>query len=122
MRTGIVGFKGRIHYHCAPCIDGFLATQSDVPKGEFFDRVAAYIDREIHRNYRLFPSNLVALDLLEHSDAHAGDYTPEEKGFFLKYIEGQLAKIEMEHPDREFLREQMLTMYANPARNHFAAL
>ena len=122
MRTGIVGFKGRIHYHCAPCIDGFLATLSDVPKGEFFDRVAAYIDRGIHRNYRLFPSNLVALDLLEHSDAHAGDYTPEEKGFFLKYIEGQLAKIEMEHPDREFLREQMLTMYANPARNHFAAL
>ena len=26
MQTGIVGYKGAIHYHCAQCIDGFLAT------------------------------------------------------------------------------------------------
>ena len=122
MRTGIVGYKGRIHYHCAPCIDDYLATLADVPKGELFDRVAAHIDREIHRHYRLYPSHLVALDLLEGSDAHADGYTAEDKAFFLRYLEGQLAKIQLEHPDHDFLRERMLTMYANPARNHFAAL
>ena len=31
-----------------------------------------------------------------------------------------MAKIEMENPDTDFLREQLLKMYANPARNHFA--
>ena len=25
MQTGIMGYKGHIHYHCAPCIDDFLA-------------------------------------------------------------------------------------------------
>ncbi len=120
MRTGIMGYKGRIHYHCAPCIDPFLESVADMPKTELFDCVAAYIDREIHRNYRLYPSNLVALDLLEGGNAHADGYTDADKAFFLKYIEGQMAKIEMENPDTDFLREQLLKMYANPARNHFA--
>ena len=120
MRTGIMGYKGRIHYHCAPCIDSFIATVADMPKAELFDCVAAYIDREIHRNYRLYPSNLIALDLLDGCHDHADGYTEADKAFFLKYIDGQMAKIQLEHPDADFLREQMLTMYANPARNHFA--
>ena len=120
MRTGIIGYKGRIHYHCAPCIDSFLASVADMPKAELFDCVAAHIDREIHRNYRLYPSNLIALDLLDGTDAHSDGYTDADKAFFLKYIEGQMAKISLDHPDVDFLRKQLLTMYANPARNHFA--
>ena len=91
-----------------------------MPKGELFDVVARHIDREIHRHYRLYPSNYVALDLLERT-CHSGEYTEEDKAFFLRYLEGQLAKIDLEHPDREFLRERMLTMYANPAKNLLSA-
>ncbi len=122
MRTGIMGYKGGIHYHCAPCIDGYLSTLADVPKAELPDLVAAHIDREIHRHYRLYPSNLIALDLQEGARSHASGYTEEEKAMFEAYIDRQLAKIDLEHPDLPFLREQMLTMYANPARNHFASL
>ena len=121
MQTGIMGYKGRIHYHCAPCIDSYLDTLADVPKNDVFDLVAQHIDMEIHRHYRLFPSNLVALDLLDGSH-HEGAYSEEERNFFLRYIDGQLAKIDLEHPDIDFLRERMLTMYANPARNHFLAV
>ena len=117
MQTGILGYKGRIHYHCAPCIDQFLDTVADMPKGELFDKVAAHIDQEIHRNYRLYPSNFIALDMLEGSNAHEDRYTKEDKAFFDKYLQGQLAKIDLEKPDHQFLRERMLTMYANPARN-----
>lgn len=117
MQTGILGYKGRIHYHCAPCIDQFLDTVADMPKGELFDKVAAHIDQEIHRNYRLYPSNFIALDMLEGSNAHEDRYSKEDKAFFDKYLQGQLAKIDLEKPDHQFLRERMLTMYANPARN-----
>ena len=117
MQTGILGYKGRIHYHCAPCIDPFLDTVADTPKGELFDKVAAHIDQEIHRNYRLYPVNFIALDMLEGSSAHEDKYTKEDKAFFDKYLQGQLAKIDLENPDHQFLRERMLTMYANPARN-----
>ena len=41
----------------------------------------------------------------------------ENKVRFEKYISGQLEKIDLENKDEEFLRERILTMYANPARN-----
>jgi hypothetical protein len=37
---------------------------------------------------------------------------------FEKYLAGQLAKISIPDKDEIFLRERMLTMYANPVRNY----
>ncbi len=121
MRTGILGYKGHIHYHCADCIDDFVRSLADVPKGEFYDRVAMHIDREIHRHYRLYPVNYVALDLLEESDRFATMYTEDDKRRFQAYVEGQLAKIDLPEPDYPFLRERLLTMYGNPVRNFLQA-
>ena len=122
MQTGIMGYKGRIHYHCAPCVDGFISSLDPaMGKGEVFDAIAAHIDAEIHRHYRLYPVNFVALDLLEGTDTHHAEYTDADKQMFEQYLDGQLAKIDLEHPDMPFLRERMLTMYAMPARNFIAA-
>lgn len=121
MRTGIMGYKGEVHYHCAPCIDGFLDNLSpDIPKTKVFDIIAEHIDKEIFRNYRLYPSNYIALDMLEGNEAHAGRYTAEDKAVFEKYLQGQIARIDIPNKDEAFLRERMLTMYANPARNSLA--
>ena len=110
MRTGIMGYKGRVHYHCAPCIDEWLDTlPPDMPKGELFDTVAAHIDSEIHRNYRLYATNRVAA---------GAESTDEEKAVFAHFIDNQIAKIQLEEPDVPFLRERLITMYANPWRNH----
>ena len=110
MRTGIMGYKGRVHYHCAPCIDEWLDTlPPDMPKGELFDTVAAHIDSEIHRNYRLYATNRVAA---------GAESTDEEKAIFAHFIDNQIAKIQLEEPDVPFLRERLTTMYANPWRNH----
>ena len=121
MRTGIMGYKGEVHYHCAPCIDGFLDNLSpDIPKTKVFDVIAEHIDKEIFRNYRLYPSNYIALDMLEGNEAHAGGYTADDKAAFEKYLQGQIARIDIPNKDEAFLRERMLTMYANPARNSLA--
>ena len=121
MRTGIMGYKGEVHYHCAPCIDGFLDNLSpDIPKTKVFDVIAEHIDKEIFKNYRLYPSNYIALDMLEGNEAHAGRYTAEDKAVFEKYLQGQIARIDIPNKDEVFLRERMLTMYANPARNSLA--
>ena len=137
MRTGIMGYKGGIHYHCAPCIDDYLRSLGDVPKAELFDSVAAYIDRQIHLHYRLYPSNLVALRMLGgdvdgHDNDHVisclqkrveGDCGPKEQQSFAAYLE---QRIEMAHTegadDRDFIRHIILLMYANPAINHYKAL
>ena len=118
MQTGIMGYKGHIHYDAAPCIDAWLDTlDPDMPKADFFKAVATHIDEEVFRRYRLYPSNYVALDELEGTTAHADRYTAEQKAQFDGYIAQQMAKIQLPNKDEAFLRERMLTMYANPARN-----
>ena len=123
MQTGIMGYKGRIHYHCAECIDSFLESlDSELSKNDFYAVVAQHIDQQIHANYRLFANNYIALDLLENNNQYSNYYTHEEKQTFEDYITGQLNKIQIENKDEAYLRERILTMYANPAINHFKAI
>ena len=118
MQTGIMGYKGYIHYQCADCIDSYLDTiPADTPKTELFRLIADHIDRQIFAGYRLYPNNYVALDLLHGDSAHADHYMADDKAQFEAYLKGQLDKIEMEGKDDAYLREQMLKMYANPAIN-----
>ena len=121
MQTGIMGYKGHIHYHAAQCIDAWLDTlDADMPKGEFFAAVARHIDEQIFSRYRLYPNNFVALDELSGTTEHAGCYTQHDKERFDAYIAGQLARIDIPCKDEQYLRERMLTMYANPARNQLS--
>lgn len=122
MKTGIMGYKGRIHYECAPCINTWLDDLRTLPKTEFFGEVAKRMDKEIHAGYKLFPCNYIALDMLESGKVYESHYTAADVERFSKYLEGQLAKINIPNKDDAFLRHCMLTMYANPARNKMAVM
>ncbi len=123
MQTGIMGYKGHVHYQCAPCIDGFLdSIPADTPKGDIYRIIADHIDHEIHRNYRLYPSNYIALDELHATDTYKEHYTDEDKAFFDRYVCQQIAKVDLPDKDDNYLRKCILTMYANPAVNHLAAI
>ena len=121
MKTGILGYKGEIHYECAPCINDYLSTLSaDIPTNEIFDLIASHMDQEIFSRYRLYPENFIAWDLLEGNQQHADQYTSEQAATFREYLQQQLQKIDIEQPDEDFLCKQLLTMYANPAKNKTA--
>ena len=116
MRTGIFGWKGRIHYQAAPCINDFLDSLPDnMPKPDFFTAVARHIDTSIYRGYQLFPANYIALDLLRKENLQMNNYTSAEREAFEAYLAGQLAKVQLDKPDLPFLRHKLLEMYANPA-------
>lgn len=118
MKTGIFGFKGHMHYQVSAPIDSEIAAlDSSVPRNQFLDQVAQIIDRHIFMGYRIYPCNRIALDMLRGENAEASNYTPEEKQAFQTYLDGQLAKIDIPNPDWDFLRERILTMYANPLIN-----
>ena len=118
MKTGIFGYKGRVKYHCAAPINTWIDELAALPRSEFFRAVSQRIDQEIHRNYQLFPCNYIAQDLLEGRRDHADHYTQADEQRFQNYLTGQLAKICVPSKDEAFLRERMLTMYANPCRNY----
>ena len=132
MKTGIFGYKGRVHYQCGTPINEWIDELQDLPKNEFFKAVAQRMDQEIHRHYRLYPCNYIALDLLEKSSnpsissstsspSNTSHYTSSDVTRFEEYLSAQLAKIKIPNKDEAFLRERMLTMYANPLRNYLAA-
>ena len=121
MQTGLMGYKGRVHLCTAPCINAQLdALDASLPKQELFVRVAELVDKGIFANYRLYPNNYVAADLLEGSNNFASHYTVEDRQRFAAYVDGQLARIELPGKDEDFLREKLLLMYANPLRNQLS--
>ena len=121
MKTGILGYKGRVVYRAAAPINTWIEELKDVPKTEFYKAVAERMDREIHRGYNLFACNYIALDELNGTPDNASHYTDADKQRFERYLSGQIAKINIPNKDEAFLRERILTMYANPVINKRAA-
>ncbi len=122
MKTGILGYKGRVVYRAAKPINTWLDELSDLPKTEYYKAVAERMDKQIHQGYELFPCNWLALDELNGNNDNAAHYTESDRQCFEQYLSGQLAKIQLPDKDMSFLRERILTMYANPVRNKLAAL
>ncbi len=122
MQTGIFGQKGKVVYRMGAPINTWIDECAELPKGEFFKAIAQRMDKDIHRGYELFASNFVALDLLNGNSEQSTHYSEEEKQAFCQYLQQRLSLIDLPNKDEAFLRERLLTMYANPLINHLAAL
>ena len=122
MKTGIFGKKGRIHYEAMPCINTWIDELSDLPKTKVFSELARRIDRQIHAGYQLFPGNYVAADMLSGTSDFAKEYTEKEQKAFEAYLQSRIDLVQIENKDEAFLRERILTMYANPVINKRKAL
>ena len=123
MKTGIFGYKGHLHYQvAAPIDDEIAALDASVPRNQFLDQVAQIIDKHIFKGYRIYPCNHIALDMLRGDNAQAQNYSEADKEAFQTYLDEQLAKINIPNPDWDYLRERILTMYANPLINHLSVI
>ncbi len=117
MRTGISGRKGRIQVTFGDPINEDLHKLTNKPnKNEQIQLLAELIDEQIHNNYKLWPGNFIASDLINNSTHFSNKYTNEDKESFINYIEDHLSRID---GDRQFLRNTLLEMYANPVRNFY---
>ncbi len=122
MQTGIFGYKGRIHFQTGPCINNELEELRGLPKVEIFTKVSEIIDKYIHRNYRMYPGNYIACDMLNGNKSMAENYTLNDKSKFEAYLDKKISLINITNKDVDFLRHCILTMYANPAINHINAI
>lgn len=128
METGIVKYHGRVHFGISECINGELATLEGVTdKNEVARAICDMIDRRIYLNYRIYPINYIALDMLEYPDAprFAGHYSEVELSAVSDYFNTQLDRVDVEGitgEEREFMMRMMLTMYSNPLRNQLAVM
>lgn len=122
MRTGIEGYKGKVHFHMAPPINDKLQKLKEIEKKN--DRVTAaaeLIDQQIHLNYKFFPCNFIAHDLLHDNREFESYYNSEDEQQFAEYLTKQINRIPEKEGNESFLRESILTMYSNPLINHMVA-
>jgi hypothetical protein len=76
------------------------------------------IDKEIHKNYKIFPTNYIAYDMLNGTSDYLNvEYTKYEKDIFVRYMDSRLSIIN--NGDKEGLKNIFLSMYAIPLKNNF---
>ncbi len=114
MATGLIQPKGKIHMRIGNVIN-YKLSDIDNKKNinESFNALSGIIDKEIYRNYKLWPSNYVAYDML-FGERFKDQYTSEEKSSFLEYYNASLGKLIGE---REKLSDHFLKMYSFPVIN-----
>lgn len=117
MKIGILGYKGHVHFRTGTPVNEWIDELKDMPKTEVFKEIAQRIDKAIHSNYMLYPGNFIAYDELNKTNTFHKRYSQHDKKVFEEYLRGQIAKINLPNPDEAFLRERILTMYANPVVN-----
>ncbi len=111
--SGLVGQKKGIHIH----VGDVLNTELDIIKEteskptKQLQAVAQLIDRSIIKNYKLWPTNYIAYDILNGKNTFADKYTEKEKQLFERRLELKINKLQKEAVDN------FLAMYANPVVN-----
>ncbi|MDD7437997.1 MAG: 1-acyl-sn-glycerol-3-phosphate acyltransferase [Bacteroidales bacterium] len=119
MQTGLMGQKGRIHFSIGDTLrDLSVITRSAENKQEVLDLVAKEIDCQIFTNYRFYPNNYIAFDLLHGGRQFEKMYSPKEEQTFTNYLEEQIKKVEASEEHYNFVKERILEMYSMPLKNH----
>ena len=126
METGLLQFKGKIHFQLTPRINTKLDQLGDFPDNNTAARyVGCLIDQAIHRSYEIFPINYIAYDMLHNQKRFAGKYTEEQRRDVVDYLNAQLDKVELDNITKEehdYMLEMMLIMYSNPLKNKLKTL
>lgn len=115
MLTGLSDFKGRVHFHIDRLTEEELQSVSTLPSnGERIEELAKAIDRKIHKNYKLWPNNYIAYDLLHSVNKFSQHYSQEEKENFIRIMTQKMDKL---NGNISMLNNIYLEMYANPVKN-----
>ncbi len=116
MYNGMMGYKGRVHYSFGNLITPEVLQQidGDIPRNEKIHGLAKIIDDFIHSNYRLWPNNFIAADMLNSKEQFVGKYDIEDKHKFDTLMSETLDDLEGDAVQNKRI---FLTMFANPVKN-----
>jgi len=112
--TGITGEKGRVHLSIGNMLKGELDTLGSLnSQNDKLKRLGEIIDDKINGQYRLWPSNYIALDMMEGKNGPSEYYTSAERANFENRMNKRLEASGLNEEEDRFW---LLNMYANPAR------
>lgn len=111
--SGAQGQKKRIHIHIGTVLDSEIEQikASDESSNKQIVTLAGVIDDAVLGNYKLWPTNYIAYDIVNKTDTYSHLYTENEKSLFERRLE-----MRIDH-DNPVALEGFLAMYANPVVN-----
>jgi hypothetical protein len=117
---GVVSQKGRIHLNIGTPLNDWLEdVNTEQRPNEVLKDIGLFIDKQIHQNYMLWPSNYLAFDLLNNSTKYSKEYDSE---IIEKFNERLKNAIDHTNGDKEKIKELFLKLYANPVKNKINAI
>jgi len=114
--TSTLAPKGRIHIGFGQRLNlVFQDTKLDkLSNNEIINLFVEEIDKQIYKNYKLWPFNYVAFDSLASEQQFSDKYNNKDVELFEKYINKAIADIK---GDKNKLKEIAYHIYANPVKN-----
>ncbi len=112
--TGIEQQKGNIHLNIgSPLTHDEIEAASCCNKNDRYQAIRHAVDVRIIEGYKLWKTNYIGYDMVNHTFKYRDKYTPEDVAQFTDYVEHQLDKVE-NSLCRADLRDIFLRIYANP--------
>lgn len=112
--TGIEQQKGNIHLNIgSPLTHDEIEAASCCNKNDRYQAIRHAVDVRIIEGYKLWKTNYIGYDMVNHTFKYRDKYTPEDVAQFTDYVEHQLDKVE-KTLCRADLRDIFLRIYANP--------
>lgn len=112
--TGIEQQKGNIHLNIgSPLTHDEVEAASCCNKNDRYQAIRHAVDVRIIEGYKLWKTNYIGYDMVNHTFKYRDKYTPEDVAQFTDYVEHQLDKVE-KSLCRADLRDIFLRIYANP--------
>ncbi|WP_418264204.1 1-acyl-sn-glycerol-3-phosphate acyltransferase [Flavobacterium faecale] len=111
--SGALGPKKHIHIHIGDVLNDaidIIAAENDNANKQI-QAIAQAIDDSILPNYKLWPTNYIAYDIINNSNTFAEYYTEDQKSVFERRME---KRIDAANP---VALQGFLNMYANPVVN-----
>lgn len=112
--TGIEQQKGNIHLNIgSPLTHDEIEAASCCNNNDRYQAIRHAVDVRIIEGYKLWKTNYIGYDMVNHTFKYRDKYTPEDVAQFTDYVEHQLDKVE-KSLCRADLRDIFLRIYANP--------
>ncbi|MBP5497495.1 MAG: 1-acyl-sn-glycerol-3-phosphate acyltransferase [Bacteroidales bacterium] len=120
IKQGIFGQKGRMSLTIGtPIISELDNIPEELSNNEKINEVCKLIDKQIYKDYTLYPNNYIAHDLMHQDETYREYYSDAEKTSFEQYLQRN-----SQIPDvpEEKMRENLLKIYATPVDNHYKTI
>lgn len=114
-----IGYKGNVHIHFGEKFSNkfFEKLDKDIPINKKIRQFTAALDNFTHKNYKLWPSNYIAADVMNNNEQFREFYSYKDKKMLLDRLNYSMKRLKTKD---DVYKRAFLMLYANPVKNFYS--